>query len=46
MSAMPKPGDPAPPVQLQTDTGEMFDLANLRGRNVVLFFYPKADTPG
>ena len=24
----------------------MFDLASLRGKNVVLFFYPKADTPG
>jgi thioredoxin-dependent peroxiredoxin len=43
---MLKPGDPAPPIHLQTDTGEEFDLTSLRGRNVVLFFYPKADTPG
>jgi peroxiredoxin Q/BCP len=41
-----QPGAVAPPIRLQTDTGEMFDLASLRGKNVVLFFYPKADTPG
>jgi thioredoxin-dependent peroxiredoxin len=39
-------GDPAPPIRLHTDTGEEFDLASLRGKNVVLFFYPRADTPG
>ena len=39
-------GTPAPPIQLQTDTGDAFDLQSLRGKNVVLFFYPKADTPG
>jgi peroxiredoxin Q/BCP len=44
--ALLQPGAVAPPIQLQTDTGEMFDLASLRGKNVVLFFYPKADTPG
>jgi thioredoxin-dependent peroxiredoxin len=42
----PKKGAVAPPIVLATDTGEMFDLASLRGRNVALFFYPKADTPG
>lgn len=41
-----KPGMNAPPIRLQTDSGADFDLATLRGRNVVLFFYPKADTPG
>jgi peroxiredoxin Q/BCP len=41
-----QPGTVAPPIRLQTDTGQMFDLASLRGKNVVLFFYPKADTPG
>lgn len=46
MSLTLKAGDPAPPIQLQTDTGEPFDLASLRGKDVVLFFYPKADTPG
>jgi peroxiredoxin Q/BCP len=39
-------GAAAPPIHLQTDTGETFDLASARGKNVVLFFYPKADTPG
>jgi peroxiredoxin Q/BCP len=31
---------------LQTDTGEMLTLSSLRGRPVVLYFYPKDDTPG
>jgi thioredoxin-dependent peroxiredoxin len=41
-----EPGSPAPPIHLQTDTGETFDLSSARGKTVVLFFYPKADTPG
>ena len=41
-----QPGDPAPPIHLQTDTGDVFDLSSARGKTVVLFFYPKADTPG
>ena len=36
----------ATPIRVQTDTGEMFDLAQHKGKNVVLYFYPKADTPG
>jgi peroxiredoxin Q/BCP len=43
---MIKEGDKAPDIQLQTDTGEAFDLKSLRGKKVVLFFYPKASTPG
>ena len=39
-------GSPAPAIHLHTDTGETFDLNSVRGKNVVLFFYPKADTPG
>jgi peroxiredoxin Q/BCP len=39
-------GDKAPPIHLQTDTGEDFDLAGLKGKKVVLFFYPRASTPG
>ncbi len=39
-------GSPAPDIQLQTDTGEPFRLSGLRGKTVVLYFYPKADTPG
>jgi peroxiredoxin Q/BCP len=39
-------GDPAPDIRVHTDTGEDFRLSDLRGRRVVLYFYPKADTPG
>ncbi len=39
-------GDTAPPISLDTDSGEHFDLSSLKGKNVVLYFYPKADTPG
>lgn len=41
-----KEGDQAPDISLDTDTGEHFQLSSLRGKNVVLYFYPKADTPG
>jgi len=41
-----KEGDPAPPISLDTDSGQAFELSSLRGQNVVLYFYPKADTPG
>ena len=41
-----KEGGSAPNIKLQTDTGESFDLASLKGKTVVLYFYPKADTPG
>jgi peroxiredoxin Q/BCP len=43
---MIKEGDQAPDIRLETDTGEPFDLKHLRGKKVVLFFYPKASTPG
>jgi peroxiredoxin Q/BCP len=43
---MLKPGDPAPDIHLHTDTGEDFNLSDLRGQRVVLYFYPKSDTPG
>ena len=39
-------GDLAPDINLPTDTGEPFCLSSLRGRNIILYFYPKADTPG
>jgi len=42
---MPQVGQPAPNFQLQTDAGETVRLSDLRGRSVVLFFYPEADTP-
>jgi peroxiredoxin Q/BCP len=43
---MLKEGDQAPDIHLHTDTGEDFQLSALRGKRVVLYFYPKADTPG
>jgi len=43
---MLKVGDPAPDIALRTDTGEEFRLSDLKGRRVVLYFYPRADTPG
>jgi peroxiredoxin Q/BCP len=39
-------GAKAPAFTLQTDEGTDLSLASLKGRRVVLFFYPKADTPG
>ena len=39
-------GDPAPEIRLQDDAGKPFDLSTLRGKTVVLYFYPKADTSG
>ena len=39
-------GAVAPPVEATTDTGGTFRLEDQKGRNVVLYFYPKADTPG
>jgi peroxiredoxin Q/BCP len=39
-------GKPAPDFELQSDTGETVKLSDLKGRPVVLYFYPKDDTPG
>lgn len=39
-------GDEAPEFELLTDEGTSVKLSNLRGQRVLLFFYPKADTPG
>ena len=41
-----KPGDTAPDFALKDQTGKEVSLASLRGKRVVLYFYPKADTPG
>jgi thioredoxin-dependent peroxiredoxin len=39
-------GNRAPDIRVQTDSGEQFRLSDLKGKRVVLYFYPKADTPG
>ncbi|HEX8328641.1 MAG TPA: peroxiredoxin [Hymenobacter sp.] len=39
-------GQPAPDFSLKTTSGDTFRLSSLRGRHVVLYFYPKDDTPG
>jgi peroxiredoxin Q/BCP len=41
-----KPGDPAPPFSLPDQAGRTVRLADHRGRKVLVYFYPKADTPG
>jgi thioredoxin-dependent peroxiredoxin len=43
---MPKPGDAAPDFATTDDSGKPARLSDYRGRWVVLFFYPKDDTPG
>jgi thioredoxin-dependent peroxiredoxin len=40
------PGDPAPDFTLPDQHGDPVTLSSFHGRNVVLYFYPKADTPG
>jgi peroxiredoxin Q/BCP len=39
-------GDPAPDFEAKNDKGETVKLGDLRGKRVVLYFYPKDDTPG
>ena len=40
------PGQDAPPISLTNQHGEVVDLHTYRGRRVLIFFYPKANTPG
>jgi thioredoxin-dependent peroxiredoxin len=43
---MPQEGDQAPDFRLPSDDDSTIGLSDFRGRKVVLFFYPKDDTPG
>jgi peroxiredoxin Q/BCP len=43
---MLKPGDEAPDFTLQDDQGASVRLSDLRGSRVVIYFYPRDDTPG
>lgn len=46
VGALPAVGEPAPDFTLPTDEGTALTLSSLRGRPVVLYFYPKDDTSG
>ena len=41
-----RPGDPAPRFEGVTTDGKHVSLADYRGRKLVLYFYPRDDTPG
>jgi peroxiredoxin Q/BCP len=43
---MLKVGDKAPEFKLKSDNGTDVSLQDFKGQRVVLFFFPKADTPG
>ena len=43
---MVEEGKPAPDFELESDSGERVKLSSLRGKPVVLYFYPKDDTTG
>ena len=42
----PEPGDEAPDFTLPDQSGEPVALSSFRGRKVLVYFYPRADTPG
>lgn len=39
-------GDKAPEFSLPSDTGGKASLKDFKGQTIILFFFPKADTPG
>ena len=41
-----EPGDAAPLFTLKDQNGKSVSLLSLKGRRIVLYFFPKADTPG
>jgi thioredoxin-dependent peroxiredoxin len=43
---MLKPGDKAPAFTLKSDTGADVSLSDCLGKHVILFIFPKANTPG
>jgi len=43
---MLKIGDNAPNFSLPSDSGEKVKLEDFKGKDLVLYFFPKADTPG
>lgn len=45
-SAQPESGDKAPAITLPNEDGQTISLESFKGKNVVVYFYPKDDTPG
>jgi peroxiredoxin Q/BCP len=43
---VPRVGDKAPDFQLKTDEDKEVSLKDFKGKRVLLFFFPKANTPG
>jgi thioredoxin-dependent peroxiredoxin len=43
---MLSPGDRAPPFELQGDDGKVHSLSDFAGKTLILYFYPKDNTPG
>lgn len=41
-----KQGDQAPNFRVTGDQGQTISLADYKGKNLILYFYPKANTPG
>ncbi|MGZ4663130.1 MAG: redoxin domain-containing protein, partial [Arthrobacter sp.] len=41
-----QPGAPGPDFTLPDAAGQLVSLADYRGKNVIMYFYPKAATPG
>lgn len=46
MGQMPNAGDKAPGFKLPNQSEKLIDLADFKGKKVVLYFYPKDNTPG
>ncbi len=46
MTAVVQEGQPAPDFELTSDAGDTVRLADLRGKRLVLYFYPRDGTPG
>ena len=46
MTSALKPGDPAPPFELLDQRGTPVRLEDYRGKKLLVYFYPEADTPG
>ncbi|WP_028457520.1 thioredoxin-dependent thiol peroxidase [Chloroflexus sp. Y-396-1] len=46
MTNLPQVGDLAPDFTLPNEAGELVSLSQFRGKRVILYFYPKDDTPG